>query len=32
MFGGEGFVTVVRFSKDGKMLKVVKQGTNKAGF
>jgi hypothetical protein len=32
MFGGRGFVTVIRFSEDGKMLKIVKQGANKAGF
>lgn len=32
MLGAKGFVTIIRFSEDGKMLKIVKQGTNKAGF
>ncbi len=32
MLGAKGFVLIIRFSKDGKMLKIVKQGTNKAGF
>lgn len=32
MFGAQGVATKIRFSKEGKMLKIVQQGTNKAGF